>query len=127
MSDALRKWLPLDIAEFDDLNEESSDRVLASYMRLFVKAWKSGGVLNGDAQWITRIAKNPEPIWRVALTPFELVPGVGWVHHGMRSESARTTEISDKRRDAAKARWDAQRAAKRPPNVIPIADPKASK
>jgi uncharacterized protein YdaU (DUF1376 family) len=124
MSGPLRQWLPLDIAEFHDVEAELPSTALAAYIRFIVRAWKNGGALPADPAKLSRIARCPESVWRHALATFELVRE-GWVHPGLKAQLVRANETASTKRRAANARWEPAKTLGA--NVIKLTDEKQPK
>lgn len=91
MSAPLRQWMPLDLAEFHDMECEVTTRVLGAYVRMLVRAWKNDGLLPLDPQRIGRIARVPERDWREALRWFVLTDE-GWRHPFLTDRLEQTRE-----------------------------------
>lgn len=104
-----RPWMPLDIDDYmaDTMHLTAAEH--GAYMLLIMRYWKDGG-LPADERMIQRYSRLSDEQWAESRDVLAAFFSDGWKHKRIEGELAKASEIIEKRRNAANARYAASKS-----------------
>jgi uncharacterized protein YdaU (DUF1376 family) len=116
------KWMPLDIPAWkrNEYVFAMKDYQVGWYIWLMIECWDRGGYLPSDPALLSKLARaaSPKRFYKefvTVLAEFELTEDKSeLVHPALRAEYESRAQKVDKKRHAAKVRWETARAAAEP-------------